>query len=522
MKKVAAWARSVREQLDLGHQLLFPAELAYRLSCDRKVLGQMKGRTLGNSANRLRSFLVESHTEEWMSRCLLYLETINKFQVAGVRLAPPPHPPTMQPVPTSGWLLSTYARETFTRLDELQAGVTSIFGSILKMDSTKKVVRKLAGADARTAQWMTSVGNELGQVLICVLTAAEGYGLRDMTEGLQQRYEQAERCPPQVLYVNRDCCRPGGNGGAVAALFPSWPQLQVRLDIRHFIRRLAAGVTAESHPLYPAFMRRISAAIFEWDAEDVSLLSTARQGQQYRRGSVENARETARHCRRRTRGAQETERLLDEAIQAFIGATDTMNIPLLDRARMEEIWTRQRKHVACIQDPAGVQLYTRTGELTKGGVVLPVYRCARGSTSLESFHLHLNSFILGTSVSGCHFQMFLLEGLTRWNEDRAQVAAGAQNTGMKCYAGQKQHCLYQLTQRLLGVTLAETYSKPLLYTGELIGMSYLYAQTGRVLQMFPDDPDDPDGSEEVVLEEDEAEEDDEHRDLLQEALDEGV
>ena len=35
-----------------------------------------------------------------------------------------------------------------------------------------------------------------------------------------------------------------------------------------------------------------------------------------------------------------------------------------------------------------MQLYTQTGRLTKGGVILLVYRCARGSTSLESFHLH--------------------------------------------------------------------------------------------------------------------------------------
>ncbi|MEQ2197439.1 hypothetical protein XENOCAPTIV_029492 [Xenoophorus captivus] len=119
--------------------MLFPAELAYRLSCDKKVLSQMKGRTLGNSANRLHSFLVENHTEEWMTRCLLYLETCGKFQVAGVHLAPTAHPPRMQPVPTSGWLLSTYARETFSRMEELQASVTSVFGSILKKDSTKKV-----------------------------------------------------------------------------------------------------------------------------------------------------------------------------------------------------------------------------------------------------------------------------------------------------------------------------------------------------------------------------------------------
>ncbi|KAK5618768.1 hypothetical protein CRENBAI_012183 [Crenichthys baileyi] len=60
-KKLAAWSRSVREQLDFSHQILVPAELAYRLSCGKKVVSQMKGRTLGNSANRLH-FLVENHT----------------------------------------------------------------------------------------------------------------------------------------------------------------------------------------------------------------------------------------------------------------------------------------------------------------------------------------------------------------------------------------------------------------------------------------------------------------------------
>ncbi|MEQ2163478.1 hypothetical protein GOODEAATRI_030546, partial [Goodea atripinnis] len=506
--------KTVRRVLDLdGWYYMGTEYLECRLSCDKKVLSQMKGRTLGNSANRLHSFLVENHTEEWMTRCLLYLETCGKFQVAGVHLAPTAHPPRMQPVPTSGWLLSTYARETFSRMEELQASVTSVFGSILKMDSTKKVIKKLAGADAGTAQWMSSVGNELGQVLICVVTAAEGYGLQDMAKGLHKRYEQARRSPPEVLYVDRDCCRADGNSGAAAALFASWPLLEVRLDIWHFIRRLAAGVTAESHVLYPDFMRRISASIFEWDPEDVSRLNRAKQAERSRRGAVHRAKEMARHCRRRTRGAQETERLLSETIQAFMGATDTMNIPLLDQARMEDIWRTQRKHVACIQvclrsDPLGVQMYTRTGQVTKGGVVLPVYRCARGSTSLESFHLHLNRFIPGTSASGCHFQMYLLEGLTRWNTDRAQAAAGAEKAGMKCYAGQKQHTLFQLTQRLLGETLVESYSKPLKYTGELIGMSYLYAQTGRELQMFPDDPDEPDGAEEILLEDDEASEED--------------
>ncbi|KAF5893765.1 uncharacterized protein DAT39_016542, partial [Clarias magur] len=391
------------------------------------------------------------------------------------------------------------------------------------------VTRKLAGADAGTTQWMTSVGNERGQVLMSVLTAAEGYGLRDMATGLQERYRQAGQDPPSVLYVDRDCCRSDGGTCAAAALFPEWPQLAVRLDVWHYIRRLAAGVTTESHTLYSEFLRRLSRSIFEWDPEDFARLDRAKNGELSRRPIA--FKEMARHCRRRTRGVEATERLLDETIKAFTGATDMMGIPVLDSARMREIWRTQRRHIACIQDPSGIRLYTQTGQLTKGGVVLPVYRCARGSTSLESFHLHLNRFIpgkkwpwtygvshvmviffflslfTGTSARGCYFQMYLLEGLTRWNEDRAQQAAGKAASGMKCYRGQGQHTLNQLTQHFFGKTLVESYTKPLEYTGELIGVSYLYAQTGKVMQDFPTDPDEADGTEDLPTMEEEDEED---------------
>ncbi|KAJ4941723.1 hypothetical protein JOQ06_011598 [Pogonophryne albipinna] len=493
-KKCASWSESIRSQLDLDHQLLFPAVLTYRLSCDRKVLAQMKGRTLGNSASRLHSFLVEQHTAEWMRRSIHYLNTCRRLEVVGVQMPPLQPPPQMVRVPSSSWLLSTFVLESFTRIEELKAKVTSTFGSILKMGSTKKVTKKLAGAEAGTALCMSSVGNELGQVLMSVLTAAEGYGLRDMARGLQERYQLAGMEPPQVLYVDRDCCRRDGGTCATAALFPAWPHLAVRLDTWHFMRRLAAGVTSASHPLYPEFMRRLSSCIFEWDAEDLSLLETALQADGSRR--TPSSKEMGRHCRRRTRGAQETERLLGEVVEVFKGATDTKNVPLLERRRVEQILETQRHHIPCIQDPAGVPLYTRTGQLTRGGVSLPVYRCARGSTSLHSFHLHLHRFIPGSSARGSFFHMFLLEGLTRWNEDRGKAAAGAEGAGTSCYSGQEQHTLHQLTQHFFQSTLVESYVKPLQYTGELIGISYLYNQTGKVLQPLPEDPDELDDSEE--------------------------
>ncbi|XP_045079496.1 uncharacterized protein LOC123491977 [Coregonus clupeaformis] len=130
-------------------------------------------------------------------------------------------------------------------------------------------------------------------------------------------------------------------------------------------------------------------------------------------------REMTLHCRCRTHGAVETELFLMDTLGTFNieKGHDTLGIPLLDPVRIQAIWQEQWRHLSCIQDPPGVQLYTDTGEpITKGGVKLPVYCYTRSSTSLEWYHLHLNRFIPGTSANGMHFQAFLLDGLARWND----------------------------------------------------------------------------------------------------------
>ncbi|XP_068566861.1 uncharacterized protein [Cebidichthys violaceus] len=507
-KKLASWARSILSQLDEEYRRTFPAVLTYRLSCDKRVLVQMRGRSLGNSADRLRSCLVQQHTAAWMNSCIRFMSTYKKFMTPGVTVPRPPDLPEMDLVPSRQWILSAFATDSFARLEEMRAKVTSVFGSILKMDSTKKITRKLSGHTAGPAQWVTNVGNEHGQVLMSVLTGAEGYGLQQMTSGLVRRYQQAKEEPPLVLYVDRDCCSITG-GSAAAALFPEWTQLVVRLDIGHFIRRLAEMVTTKSHPLYAQFMQRLSASIFAWDQEDIALLKRAKEAEDPGAWSRVSHKEMARHCRRHTRGAQETERLIEDTLDHFKSAKDSMAILLLDQERVEGIWSTQRRHLQCIQDPPGLQLYTRTGQLTRGGVSLPVYRCSRGSTSLDSFHLHLNRFIPGTSASAVNFQLYLLEGMTRWNEDhrRASVEGGG---------SQDLDTINQLAQSLYGRRLVDSCTRIREYTGELIGVNYLFSQTGRVLQELPDDPDVPE-------EEAEEEEEDDDEDFVEqeEGVDEG-
>ena len=48
------------------------------------------------------------------------------------------------------------------------------------------------------------------------------------------------------------------------------------------MQRFARGSTTDSHQLYGLFMVRLSFAIYEWDAEDVSRLKEAKQSEEGR------------------------------------------------------------------------------------------------------------------------------------------------------------------------------------------------------------------------------------------------
>ena len=277
------------------------------------------------------------------------------------------------------------------------------------MDSTKKIVKTLAGHNTGTAAWATNVANERGQILMNVLTASEGVGLQPMAAGLMKRYLDAGVPPPKVLYVDCDCC--GGGVVKTKDLFFQWSEMVKSLNIWHFMRHIAVGCPTESHPMYAIFLGRLSQCIFERSQEDIQLLKHAKHCELTRRGVKDpsdedvikhiSKKELATHCRRKTHGIKDTTQLIHDLLDTFQGeqGCDTLGVPLLDADRISDIWDSQKKLITCMQVPDEVQLYTKKGVVTNGGVELPVYRCAWGSTALESFHLHYNRFIPGTCTA---------------------------------------------------------------------------------------------------------------------------
>jgi len=68
-----------------------------------------------------------------------------------------------------------------------------------------------------------------------------------------------------------------------------------------------------------------------------------------------------------------------------------------------------------------------------------------------------------------HFQAYLLEGLVRWNEDRATAAAeSAQQSGSSSYDSKLRQAVRTLGESVLQKDLVPGYARPNKFTGTLI------------------------------------------------------
>ena len=94
----------------------------------------------------------------------------------------------------------------------------------------------------------------------------------------------------------------------------------------------------------------------------------------------------------------------------------------------------------------------------------------------------LFSFILGTSASDIHFQAYLLDGLMRWNSDRASAAVSITELGPESYNGLLIHAVNELSEDVLGKKVKPNVQNIGIYTGEMIGVEYLFNQTGEILK----------------------------------------
>ncbi|XP_057715461.1 uncharacterized protein LOC130931029 isoform X2 [Corythoichthys intestinalis] len=136
---VCPWSQDLLSQLDVVHRSKFPAVFTAHLALDRKCMTLLKPRTNGNSSY-FQSAIEEAHSDEWARQTISYFSDCEHHKKmaavlpsAVVYLPPPP----FRPLPRTQWFDTVHSNE-ISHLDELKGVITSTYGRIFKIDSTKK------------------------------------------------------------------------------------------------------------------------------------------------------------------------------------------------------------------------------------------------------------------------------------------------------------------------------------------------------------------------------------------------
>ncbi|TWW78042.1 hypothetical protein D4764_11G0001630 [Takifugu flavidus] len=466
-----SWEACILNQLSPAHRAMFPAVLTLRRGVDKQVVRLLRDRTGGDTMAKVWRQVQESHCDEYLQK-----KTCTPLCSHSTRNLERPQ-----------LLRKAFLLAEAENIEDYRAQIMSTFGKVLKYDSTKKICKKLSGDGKGTAEWCTNVCNERGQILMSVLTCDESLEkMRPMAEGLMERYQRAGEAAPELMYVDRGCCCALGVS-SLEQLFDKWVDrgMLIRLDIFHWIRRFDAAVRTDHHSKHALFKSALSAAVFSYNKDDVALLLQAvRAGLPDMADSLSDSelierhvtnRDLSRYVRRITVGAQETFVRVQNVIDTLKGPAgmDDNQVHLFNED-IDRIWQNQQKHLECIQDPPGRNMYTIKKHVTRNGVSLPRYATDRGSNSLEGFHSFLPSVIPGPHCAAVPFQVYLLAGIARWNADRESASVGGQQGRQRLVY---VHRLNERCQQLFGVVEDANYRAPVPPGGERIGLEYLFCQS---------------------------------------------
>ncbi|TWW54077.1 hypothetical protein D4764_0276950, partial [Takifugu flavidus] len=159
--------------------------------------------------------------------------------------------------------------------------------------------------------------------------------------------------------------------------------------------------------------------------------------------------------------------------------------------KLKESW---RKSACDLQERTKKRVKFKDFELdkhiTKDELALHCRRRTRGEeTSIQLLDQLLTELMtgkgndaLGNSANLLNYQIYLLEGLSRWNQDRAAAAVTSEPSTLRTYTGELVHCVNSNYEKVFGRKLIPGFSPPAKYTGELIGVQYLLRQNNEPLQ----------------------------------------
>ncbi|XP_041661938.1 uncharacterized protein LOC121521826 [Cheilinus undulatus] len=332
-----AWDACIIKLLSPAHQAMFPAMLTRMRGVDKQIVRLMREHTEGNAMAKVWRQVLESHCEEYLQRKDLYTTLLSQLNKPGGIMRTNSHwfqrPLARRELPSLKLLRKAFLIAEAESIEDYRIQIMSTFGSPMSL-------WKNCGQWLR-ASWRDTRGRERS-----LLSSCRGLGL---------------------LSCSRD--------PSLEELFSEWAKsgMMVGLDIFHWIKRFDAAVRTDHHSKYPLFKSVLSAAVFAYNKDDMALLIQAtRAGSPTKLHFLTDSEiiehhisknDFRHHVSRITVRAQETFACVQRAtgILKGVAGMDKNQIHLFrDAAAINRVGENQQKHLKCMQDPPGRDMYTIT------------------------------------------------------------------------------------------------------------------------------------------------------------------
>ena len=307
------------------------------------------------------------------------------------------------------WVRNFFVMDRDRRQEQMRQELLAEEGDdVLIMDWTVTAATRCGGA------FLFNAMSGARKVLASAITATAGISeVKPLVFALAARGVK-----PKVVYVDCECCT-----GWPKVLDDIWPGVAVRLDGLDAVMRLAKTTSSTQHPWQGLFCAMLSAAIYAYDQQVLARLRDARERAGLSRKLPKGTK--SRYVPRIIRQPRNIANAINRIIEIFTGRSHPEMGQLLT-PDTNKAWELLSTHVlaGCLSDPPCIMmnLYDERNTVTIGGEVFQSVRTVRGTSALEGFHAHQQSW-LGAAQHAMDAGLALLaEGVTRWNRKRHNEA----------------------------------------------------------------------------------------------------
>jgi len=371
-----------------------------RIFCDAAVVDFIRAMATRASWSALADAINEMKSTAWLRE--VQLPYLHLCQYLGVRPAQEtiafPHELRL----SSDWIRTAYVADAAARAPQTQRELLAEVGDdVFRADWTKDAASRCGG------NYLFNIMDGRGFILLSELTST--CKPSETKARMVELFHRGSR--PKVVYVDEECC-----GAWASTLHDIWPEVQIKLDAAHALRRVMQTTSCTQHPWHGQFCAMLAEAVYTEDLSEADRLRRAREREGYN-GLVPKSVK-AKFVPRHILDAPRIARGIQTVIDSFGQKAHPEAGPLLTAAT-QTAWANLKEHVlkGCLCDPAGFSVNSFSGTTAAiGGERFEVIRVLRGTSPLEGFHTHqkqwLGTFGRHAAEAG---KALLSDGAARWN-----------------------------------------------------------------------------------------------------------